>query len=662
MTQEFQFGAAESVPPRWTGNGPNGYGTYLLTEDGKLGNFIGDPRSPSTPTTPNIDRWTGNGPQGYGTYNLNPDGSIGTYIGNPQAPQNPTEASKNIRVGNGGLAYVVDNQGNIVRRAPEFDEPSKTKESPGLAAVRQQMEIANLAAGKPAPPAPATAGGTSGATSGGPPSLPPAGGAGSQLEEVRGPDSALGQKGELVGYNVPNVGGGGSRLQLAGSNPNYGSGYTLRSAGLMPSGNAEQDAAAAAGADAFRAQLLSQPGATPLSVQSMFDAINRGVSVPQRMAANRAEETAVNTLMRGGALPKDNISAADFRDYLEPIPQMAAGGSVTANADAYDQTRQAPAANELPIGATGSNFEGNVEYPPGLQGPSRRGERADVINNALTGFEWGGGYKEPVRYVSSQEEMLSNSINIARNAEAERYRRQGLTPPSFLIPYDPRYDVSRDSPTVRPAGFGGYQVRRANEPLSRPQAPTYTGLPSMAGGGQYTASASAQPYSQQEYAFEMPYQAPRPDLAVGPGLAEQPNAVAEPYFDWGISPAGTQTHPSGGVSGYGPFNPRTGFFEPNPNDNPWTPWLTEPGDPRIQFAGGGSFMTNEPIMGMGMQSGQPKFVAGEAGPEQIDVTPTAPMAPPPTPFATLVEQLLGSRGGAKRNKAPSLKPAAAGGY
>lgn len=36
---------------------------------------------------------------------------------------NPAESSKNIRVNQDtGLAYVIDNQGNIVRRAPEFDE------------------------------------------------------------------------------------------------------------------------------------------------------------------------------------------------------------------------------------------------------------------------------------------------------------------------------------------------------------------------------------------------------------------------------------------------------------------------------------------------------------------------------------------------------------
>ena len=32
-------------------------------------------------------------------------------------------------------------------------------------------------------------------------------------------------------------------------------------------------------------------------------------------------------------------------------------------------------------------------------------------------------------------------------------------------------------------------------------------------------------------------------------------------------------------------------------------------------------MTKEPIIGMGMQSQQPQFVVGEAGPERLDVTP-----------------------------------------
>ncbi len=78
------------------------------------------------------------------------------------------------------------------------------------------------------------------------------------------------------------------------------------------------------------------------------------------------------------------------------------------------------------------------------------------------------------------------------------------------------------------------------------------------------------------------------------------------------------------------------------------------------MAGGGSFMTQEPIVGMGAMSGQPQFIAGEAGPEQIDVTPTMPAAPPMTPFAQLVESLLGS--GKKKGRTMQPKAAGAGGY
>ena len=77
------------------------------------------------------------------------------------------------------------------------------------------------------------------------------------------------------------------------------------------------------------------------------------------------------------------------------------------------------------------------------------------------------------------------------------------------------------------------------------------------------------------------------------------------------------------------------------------------------MASGGSFVTQEPIVGMGAMSGQPQFIAGEAGPEQIDVTPTAPAAPPMTPFAQLVESLLGSGKKTGRTKQPV---AAGGGY
>ena len=48
-----------------------------------------------------------------------------------------------------------------------------------------------------------------------------------------------------------------------------------------------------------------------------------------------------------------------------------------------------------------------------------------------------------------------------------------------------------------------------------------------------------------------------------------------------------------------------------------------PPDTTTNYAQGGAFMTDEPIVMQGLYSGQPKAIAGEAGqPERIDVTPT----------------------------------------
>lgn len=59
------------------------------------------------------------------------------------------------------------------------------------------------------------------------------------------------------------------------------------------------------------------------------------------------------------------------------------------------------------------------------------------------------------------------------------------------------------------------------------------------------------------------------------------------------------------------------------------------GGQTYRFANGGSMMLNEPVVGMGMESGQPKFLAGEAGPEQLDFTPAGPPMPGGAPMGAL---------------------------
>lgn len=49
--------------------------------------------------------------------------------------------------------------------------------------------------------------------------------------------------------------------------------------------------------------------------------------------------------------------------------------------------------------------------------------------------------------------------------------------------------------------------------------------------------------------------------------------------------------------------------------------VSVPGVP--QYARGGAQMLDEPVMGIGMMSGQPQFIAGEAGPEKAEFTPMA---------------------------------------
>jgi hypothetical protein len=52
------------------------------------------------------------------------------------------------------------------------------------------------------------------------------------------------------------------------------------------------------------------------------------------------------------------------------------------------------------------------------------------------------------------------------------------------------------------------------------------------------------------------------------------------------------------------------------------------------MADGGSLMLDEPTVGMGLMSGEPQFLAGEAGPERMDITPMGGGGMPPTGMPT----------------------------
>lgn len=66
-------------------------------------------------------------------------------------------------------------------------------------------------------------------------------------------------------------------------------------------------------------------------------------------------------------------------------------------------------------------------------------------------------------------------------------------------------------------------------------------------------------------------------------------------------------------------------YNPYPRLFPGSPGWGAPGVPGMTpMADGGQMMTDEPVVGMGAFSQEPKFIAGEAGPEMIDFTPTGP--------------------------------------
>lgn len=217
---------------------------------------------------------------------------------------------------------------------PQAEAAATSKVSPSVTAANQLVETQRILQGGQKESAPAET--TSQAAQS--PVLsgnydPSAMGGGSQWastsQPIRGPVSALGQPGEVVGVNIPTP--GGSRMYTVEQAM-----QDLRAAGIIPTGSRDQILAAGSGINAKRANMLAEPGADPLSVQTQLDALNRGTDVYSRAKAVAAEENAAQAAVSGGRLPAfgtDTLTAANLRDYITPqteeIPQYAEGGSIT---------------------------------------------------------------------------------------------------------------------------------------------------------------------------------------------------------------------------------------------------------------------------------------------------------------------------------------------
>lgn len=367
------------------------------------------------------------------------------------------EASKNIRVNQDtGLAYVVDNQGNIVRPAPEFNENPTSSAATGKPDGFTDYDAAGnpfvWKGGKlvPAPPGtpkkgaattqrssfeqaadrlvagqrtlqgaqqPAQAG--SPAPSSGESQEPmfdftgPGAAYRSQSQDVYAPNDIFGQPGRFVGQEIPTDERGGSTLLTAG--PNSWADTTLRTAGLIPTGDIKKDYDAALGAAAQRSKWLAEHK-DPLVVQSMFDTLNRGTDVYSRAKAVSAEERAADQGARLPAVGTDNLTASQLSSLLQPLPETP---GVQYEQDELGQWG--------PMGfAEGGEVEVDPDVPLSMRGASKPrihiGDsapyRTDTVSREMHGDRFirdaqGGPWQTETRFGVPQWEDFTNKMGGA---------------------------------------------------------------------------------------------------------------------------------------------------------------------------------------------------------------------------------------------------------
>lgn len=574
----------------------------------------------------------------------------------PNAASNPAEASKNIRVNSAtGKAYVVDNQGNIVRPAPEFDEPLSAKQTApqgavttaqlqgagaqmgvGTATLNGQRYVQNpdgtwQPSGTPTTPesakkspaeqaaqslvntqrilkgdsaeAPASQPWGDGTQAAGPsslasglasvgrssadPSTVMGGGSPYRAEprEIRGPADIFGQPGSLVGVEVPTMGGS---YQFN----NGQAAQTIAAAGMIPTGDPQKDLQTAMGINAKRANMLAEPGATPLSVQSIFDTMNLGNDVYSRAKAVQATTTAADRALSGERLPPygtDQLTASQLAQYVtpqreeeeyvyypEPVAGFAGGGSVSVT----DEQQPKPVAE--------------VSGPSVPVQPTPVGAPLDP---------------QPTMPGMDSVEMANPARVSALDAMGRQMQNDGM----------PRYTAN--GLIKRDMGFG--QVERPitggpwRESGSNQIANAYQNYVNEAWNGQIP-SVNSYNYSLFQHLFPQYLTKNRiiPDIPGGGA------------WDWRGGGA-----PSAMIGGRPYQFNQGGQVSVQPQ-------------PIASYAGGGQMVTDEPMVGIGMHSRLPRFTVGEpnaltggqptqeilsGGNGTMNVTPMEPSVPMPMP-------------------------------
>ena len=562
--------------------------------------------------------------------------SDGTYAVSETASA-AAEKSKGIKVGKDGLAYVVDDQGNIVRRAPEFDEPAKAEAKPP-SKFQQAMAGLSGAGGAAAPtaadapqmqaPAPATA------------AVPAGGGFGATGPGWTGSPADLSgnqyvdQINSLLATGAPYESSIAAGAQGVGMDP----GQILGAAGVKLSGNPLEDYAAAMGIMAQRA-MLTQPGAigegqSPTQIQTLMDTASAGGTGLGYSFSNPNLQQQKATIGRSGGAKPITVSIDEylklFAPYEEPtLPGLATGGTVSTDeigrpltpqenvlqASGFSPLQPTPNENINDYLGRTASMPGSTEPPaPALNAYGKSPSMGAGLTGARFDTRWGSFQQVrdrtgDLRYMNEKGQLLPWNFNPY--FQTENYAAMARAPQGL--------------------------ANMLRVPIQH--------LPKEFVNGAYD----------------------------NPWLGFSEDAMA----GWASGGDGGGGAGGAGVAGPGPA--RLGFDA-----------YREKGISSTQgMAQGGQVMVDEPIVGMGMNSGQPQFTLGEPNAltggqptrEVMNVTPLEPSVPlpmdggmgapgmgagmgaqpsmTPTAFAQLMELLLPNLQMKKGKRPPPLKPVGA---
>lgn len=430
--------------------------------------------------------------------------------------------------------------------------------------------------------------------------------------------------------------------------------------GLKATGNQAQDAENALAVTNQRA-LFASMGMGPLEIQRIFDArigtgnpikqnLNTGVYGAQTVGGNVSEDPRSSygfgpvTSTAGGKSYPFNEEELQAMIRAGAVPSFASGGSIGTNM--ADDDPRIGAQSSMNAAYQGNPWLWELPYPAAgaiahADQPQARGAHvSQAISRALKAAGAppalvAGGLMGIMNLPDSLKARILGPMAREYFASMDSYMPASSNPRSGM--YNGTIDIWDDFLD----GVYGRTDSKYRLPVSIGADGNYRLGPEPQPKASYFDTALSSPTAPQQAELEIDG-GPAPPYVPPPPPPPPPAPAPPPY----TGPAQL------------PFD---AYRELG---------LSSETDPFPRLARGGQMMTDEPIIGMGMQSQRPQFVVGEAGPERLDVTPmTGPnagnyaggqqqMAPPPTPFAQLLETLFADRRGGGRK--PALRAVGSG--